>query len=44
MRMKMFAIIASVASLSFIGCGDDDEDTGSEDSAVEEAEEAEEQE
>lgn len=41
MRMKMFAIIASLASLAFIGCGDADEDTGSEDSATEEAEEQE---
>jgi len=42
MRMKMYTLIAAMASMMAIGCGEDaDKDTGSdesEDTAVEEAE------
>ena len=44
MRMKMCALVAAMSTAIFVGCGDEDEDTGSsesEDTAVEEAEEQE---
>tara|TARA_B000000557_G_C20786195_1_gene448791 strand:- start:890 stop:1036 length:147 start_codon:yes stop_codon:yes gene_type:complete len=44
MRMMLCTLAAALVTLTFVGCGDEDEDTGvAEDSAVEESEESEEQ-
>ena len=37
--MMICTLAAAIVSLTFVGCGDKDEDTGVEDSAVEETEE-----